>query len=162
MQKTNYLFLLACVLPTLCFVACTRRSPEPNRSFITIDTHSLGVSRQQQFREALSKRDLPIRVLEEFTGGIADSDQAYFETDVGDSHLPRRRLLVAGISSDYCLVNYEYGGIAHGYLLILFSLGANEAKPVWIGGSGKIKDLNALKIAVESGKLVQQQPNVIW
>jgi len=33
---------------------------------------------------------------------------------------------------------------------------------VWIGGSGKIKDLNALKIAVESGKLVQQQPNVIW
>ena len=162
MRKTTYFFLLACVLSPLCFVACKQHSRTPNRSFVAIDTHNLGVSGQQQFREALSKRDLPAPVVQRFTGGIADPDQAYFETDVGDSRLPRRRLLVAGISSDYCLVNYEYGGIAHGYLLILFSLGANEAKPVWIGSSGTIKDLNALKIAIESGKLVQEQPNVIW
>jgi hypothetical protein len=157
----NYsLLLLSILLGAFYLVGCARHAPQPELPLVTIEMHSMGVSGQQQFREVLNKKDLPAEVVKWFTGGIADPGEKYFETDVGDSHLPVRRLLVAGKSSKYCIVNYEHGGFAHGYVTRLFALNGSEAKPIWTGGSGKINNLNDLKTAIESGKL--QEINSIW
>jgi hypothetical protein len=121
----------------------------------------MGVSGQQQFREVVSKKDLPAAVVKWFPGGIADPGEKYFETDVGDSHLPWRRLLVAGDSAEYCIVNYERGGFAHGYVVVLFALHESQARPVWTGGSAKISSLSELKTAIESGELVKESGS-IW
>ena len=42
-----------------------------------------------------------------------------------------RRLLFAGVSDKYCLMHYEYGGIAYGYRVVIFELSKNGAVPIW-------------------------------
>lgn len=51
-------------------------------------------------------------------------------------HIPDRRLLFAGLSEKYCLVHYEYGGIAHGYRVVIFEISGKSAVPVWMHGGG--------------------------
>src|SRR5436305_11625140 len=117
MRRANWLLLLSAVWGAFNLISCERHTVKSEPPLVLIDMHSMGVPGQQQFREVLSKNDLPIEVVGWFTGGIADPGEKYFETDVGDSHLPRRRLLVAGKSPKYCIVNYEVGGLAHGYII---------------------------------------------
>src|SRR5260370_35428637 len=57
--------------------------------------------------------------------------------DVSFFNTPRRRLVFGGISDRYCLVHYEYGGIAHGYLTALFELSGNRPKPLWAHAGGR-------------------------
>lgn len=132
------------------------------QSVTTINLFNVGVDGKQQFQEIRSKKDLPPEVMKWFAGGIADPGEKYAATDVADSRLPRRRLLVAGRSSAYCIVNYERGGIAHDYVFILFSLDQPIAKPLWTGGSGKIDSLSALKTAIESGKLARDSSPISY
>lgn len=140
---------------------CGRHGPV-TQSVTTINLFNVGVDGKQQFQEIRSKKDLPPEVMKWFAGGIADPGEKYAATDVADSRLPRRRLLVAGRSSAYCIVNYERGGIAHDYVFILFSLDQPIAKPLWTGGSGKIDSLSALKTAIESGKLARDSSPISY
>jgi hypothetical protein len=153
--------LLSTLLGVFCQSGCKQYNQKPNPPMTVIDMHNMGLSGHQEFTEALSTKDLPIEVLRWFTGGIADPGEKYFESDVGDSHLPRRRLLVAGTSAKYCIVNYEVGGIAHGYLVRLFMLNGSKVEAIWTGASGNISTLGELKAAVESGRLVKESHS-IW
>jgi len=53
--------------------------------------------------------------------GIADRDGKYNVTDVVDSRLPMRRLLVAGVDNEAALVAIEHGGWGWGVEVTLFS-----------------------------------------
>jgi hypothetical protein len=53
-------------------------------------------------------------------GGSFDAGDVSFFLDI-----PRRRFIFGGISDQYCLVHYEYGDIAHGYLTAIFALSGN-------------------------------------
>jgi len=116
----EYASLLLALVVSL--VGCGRHGPV-TQSITTINLVNVGVDGKQQFQEIRSKKDLPPEVMKWFAGGIADPGEKYAATDVADSRLPRRRLLVAGRSSAYCIVNYERGGIAHDYVFILFFSG---------------------------------------
>jgi len=50
--------------------------------------------------------------------------------DVGAFDTPRRRLVFAGISDRYCLVHYEYGGIAYGNRTALFEIAGDQSSPL--------------------------------
>ena len=55
--------------------------------------------------------------------------------------VPRHRLIFGGISDRYCLVHYEYGGIAHGYETALFAISGNQSMPLWANVGGRYSDL---------------------
>jgi hypothetical protein len=56
--------------------------------------------------------------------------------------IPTRRLVFGGISDQYCLVHYEYGGIAHGYMTALFGLSGNQSIPLWANADGRYESLD--------------------
>jgi len=57
--------------------------------------------------------------------GIADVGEKFNATDVVDSRLPMRRLVVGGASSASVLVAYEQGGYSHSFHAVAFSLGSS-------------------------------------
>lgn len=96
-------------------------------------------------------RQLPRPVLQAYTerGGsrlvMANPGERFEATDyIRDSSVPRKRLIFAAISKDKCIVSYEQGGIAHSYVIGLFRLHSNEAKPVWQGYC-EAKDIDTLR-----------------
>ena len=140
---------------TLCLPGCRRHEAELEPHLIVFDMGRMGIPEHEQFREVRNVKQLPNAVEQWFQGGIAEPGEKYFETDVGDSRLPIYRLLVAGTSSRYCIINYERGGFAHAYTVALFALGTPRVNPVWVGRSGNFTTLRELKAAVESGKILE-------
>src|SRR5712691_3461407 len=81
----------------------------------------------ESFRSRIPKMSNP-------GGRFAAGDVSVFDT-------PRRRLVFGGISDRYCLVHYEYGGIAHGYRTALFDLSGSPSKPLWAHAGGRYASL---------------------
>lgn len=140
------------VLSTALLTACHRHTSP----LVTIDLQPLGISQRQEFLEVHQKTGLPPAVVKAFWGDIADSGEAYRETDVANSNLPLRRLLVAGISPKYCIVNYERGGLAHSYAAVLFAVHGRDADPIWTAASGSFRSLTELRQAIDSNRLVRE------
>src|SRR5687767_13867089 len=77
--------------------------------------------KNDQFGIVTSVRGLPLGVRNELqtmfgsqTLDIAEPGAEFQVTDViAKANLPIRRLIAAGCSTEYCLVYYERGGIAH-------------------------------------------------
>ncbi len=84
--------------------------------------------RDERFQVVTSVRGLPLGVREALqvlfksqTLDLAEPGAAFQVTDViVTPHLPIRRLVAAGCSTDHCLVYYERGGIAHTWQVVLF------------------------------------------
>jgi hypothetical protein len=69
--------------------------------------------------------------------------------------LPAKRLIWAAIGGDYYGVQYERGGIAHTFHVLVAKLNRGEAKPVVVcSAAGRpFKDYAAFVDALGSGKL---------
>ena len=152
------LTVMCTLLPTIS--SCQHSQPAPQSTPVTFAMQTMGLNGQEQFVEVTLTTGLPPAVKAWFPGGLADPGDKYRDTDVGDSHLPSRRLLVAGVSPKYCIVNYERGGWAYGQVMILFSL-EGKVTPLWTGNSEKLEHLADLKAAIESGR-VKHEPGIAW
>ena len=76
------------------------------------------------------------------------------EFQVTDVHptLPRRRLVTAGCSTEYCLVYYERGAIPHTWHVALFHWTAAETRFEWGGTApGGLTTIDDVRKAVLSG-----------
>lgn len=86
--------------------------------------------------------------------------------DAGDVSLffdtPRRRLIFGGISDGYCLVHYEYGGIAHGYRTALFALSGNQAIPLWTHAGGRYDSLDQFSKETDPANLANDVQDAIF
>ena len=71
--------------------------------------------------------------------------------------------MAAGCSIDHCLVYYERGGFAHVHYAVLFKQSA-EGTRFELGGpaAGGLRDLDAVKDAVVSGKVQFQSTTTYW
>lgn len=98
----------------------------------------------------------PVAVLDKL-GGIADPGQPFNATDVVDTKLPMRQLVVAAVSENYCIVTFWQGGIALGLETSVFELSAGRVKRAWVSVGGGL-NFQDLKATVESGRLLQFQP----
>jgi len=103
---------------------------------------------------------LPPAVLETFRGKgdsrivLGDPGAHFNATDViSDASVPRRRLILAGVSKDKCFVHYEQGGIALFEVIEVFELGPQkELRPLWSGYCRKpSRDLKKLRDQVANG-----------
>src|SRR5260370_3153799 len=107
----------------------------------------------------LSLSKIPRPVLRVFTevGGsrpvMANPGKRFEATDfIVDSSIPRKRLIFAGVSGDRCFVHYEQGGIAHSYLLALFTVTSPATmKPIWRGYCGHAAHIRDLRSELAAG-----------
>jgi hypothetical protein len=81
-----------------------------------------------EFRVVRATGEMPLVLKQAFAAAtgeqqfaLANPGQKYQVTDVVDEPgLPRRRLLFAGESQKSWFIHYEYGGIGHGYAVLVF------------------------------------------
>jgi hypothetical protein len=112
-----------------------------------------------RFHEVHSTSDLPPAIIALCAGGdgkIADPGQKWNATDaITDPTLPGKRLIWAAAGSDYYVVHYERGGIAHTFHVLVARLTKNDTNPkvVWSASGGPFKDYAAFLDALRTGKL---------
>ena len=112
-----------------------------------------------RFHEVHSTKDLPdaiIALCVDDKGRLADPGQNWNATDaVTDPTLPWKRLIWAAAGSDYYVVHYERGGIAHSFHVLVAKLAKNDSKPtvIWRTGSGQLKDYATFLDVLRNGKL---------
>jgi len=112
-----------------------------------------------RFHEVHSINDLPPAIVALCAGEnskIADPDQNWNATDaITDPTLPAKRLIWAAVGSDYYVVHYERGGIAHTFHILVATLTKNDSTPklVWSAAGGPFNNYAAFLQALRSGKL---------
>ena len=69
-----------------------------------------------------------------------------------DNSLPRKRLILAGVSGSKCFVQYEQGGFGLSFQVAFFELTSpSTMRPLWLGYCGPAKDLADLRSQVKAG-----------
>jgi hypothetical protein len=125
--------------------------------------------KDEQYQIVASIRGLPLGVRDGLqmlfgsqTLDIAEPGAEFQATDVvGNPKLPIRRLVVAGCSTDHCLVYYERGGIARTWQVALFHWTPAATRFEWGGtASGGLATIDDVRNAVLSGAI--KSPNRIW
>jgi hypothetical protein len=89
---------------------------------------------------------------------MADPNEDFQATDViSMPGMPRKRLILGGVSGDKCFVHFEAGGIAHSYEVALFRrFQANAIEPIWAGYCGEGKYLTDLRNQIGQGACQSQ------
>ena len=93
------------------------------------------------FKPVRSVEGVPLRVKAAFAAltresgfEMADPGQDFQVTDViVEGKLPRRRMILAGISDTTCFLHYERGGRGHAYYLVVFTTNSSGAMLIWSG-----------------------------
>jgi hypothetical protein len=95
---------------------------------------------------------------------LADPGAPFQATDVMVTpRLPPRRLTAAGCSPDHCLVYYERGGFAHVHFAVLFKVSTAGTRFEFGGlAAGGLADLEAVKDAIVTGKVLGQNQDKDW
>jgi hypothetical protein len=75
---------------------------------------------------------------------------------------PRRRLIFGGISDRYCLVHYEYGGIAHGHKMALFEISGNQSMLLWAHAGGRYSDLIEFAKETDPKELTNEMKDAVF
>jgi hypothetical protein len=134
------------------------QAPPPTSLSPALRDHVKG----DQFQVVTSVRGLPLGVrdgLEKLFGSqeldIADPGAEFQATDViVKPNLPGRRMVAAGCSTEYCLVYYERGGIAHSWHVALFHWTPAETRFEWGGTApGGLATIDDVRKAVLSGAI---------
>ena len=124
--------------------------------------------REERFQIVTSIRGLTLGVRDALqtlfdsqTLDIADPRAEFQVTDVvGNPKLPRRRLVAAGCSIEYCLVHYERGGGARTWHVALFRW-APSAQFEWGGTApARLATVDDVRNAVLSGAI--KRPASFW
>jgi len=112
-----------------------------------------------RFHEVHSTKDLPPKVVAlcvDDNGKLADPGRNWNATDaITDPTLPWKRLIWAAVGSDYYVVHYERGGIAHSFHVLVAKFAKSNTKPrmVWQAVGRQLKDYAAFVDALRNGKL---------
>jgi hypothetical protein len=125
MKHLSYL-LFAVAIPSFCSADVTKLSAEDRRV----------LQDSSRFHEVHSTGDLPAAIVALCAddGRLPDPGQKWNATDaIVDPTLPGKRLIWAAVDSEYYVVHYERGGIAHTFHVLVARLTKNDAKPkvVW-------------------------------
>jgi hypothetical protein len=115
-----------------------------------------------RFQVVTSVRGLPLGVRDALqtlfkspTLDIAEPGAEFQVTDVvGTTRLPIRRMVAAGCTTNYCLVYYERGGIAHTWQVAMFHWTPAATRFEWGGSApGGLKTIDDVRKAVLSGAI---------
>jgi hypothetical protein len=150
MRQLSLYLLLTAAIQGFCYADVTKLHAEDRKALLD----------SSRFHEVHSTKDLPPAILALCDGGgdgkLAEPGQNWNATCViTDPTLPGERLVWAAVGSDYSVVHYERGGIAHSFHILVAKLAKDDAKPklVWRAVGRQFKDYAAFLSALRSGKL---------
>jgi hypothetical protein len=137
-------------------LACNSRNREASRpadktANIRLDAVTKS-SKTLVFYEVKRVKLLPRAVLDKM-GNIAEPTERFNTTDVGESNVPRRQLIVAAISQQYAIVSYWQGGFTLGLQTSIFELSNGKATLIWVSEGQGGFNFRDLKEMVESGRM---------
>ena len=163
MRHTRLFWAIGAILLSVVFIASqgppAGALPEPLRARL----------KNERLEIVTSIRGLPLGVREALQAlfgseslDIAEPGAEFQATDdVGARKLPIRRLVAAGCSTDYCLVYYERGGIAHTWQVALFHWTPAVTRFEWGGTApASLATLDEVRKVVLSGAV--RSPNSVW
>src|SRR5262249_8932043 len=136
MKRISLCVTFAVAIQNLCYSEVTKLAAEDRKV----------LQEPSRFHEVHSTSDLPGTIVMRCGSKLADPGQKWNATDViMDPTLPGKRLIWAAIGSEYYVVHYEGGGIAHTFHILVAKLTKNDAKPkvVWRAIGGPLKDYAA-------------------
>lgn len=150
MKHISGYLVFAIAIQSLCCAEVTKLSAEDRKVLQDLS----------RFHEVRSRVNLPSAILALCEGGddgkLAEPGQKWNATCViTDPTLPGKRLIWAEVGSEYHVVHYERGGIAHTFHILIAKLMKNDAKPTIVGRAvgGPLKDYAAFLDALRTGKL---------
>jgi hypothetical protein len=150
MKHVTLHLLFAAAVQSLCCADVTKLPAEDRKE----------LQDATRFHEVRATTNLPSAILALCDGGgdgkLAEPGQKWNATCViTDPTLPGKRLIWATVGSEYYVVHYERGGIAHTFHILVAKLGKNDAKPtlVWRAVGAPLKDYAAFLDALRTGKL---------
>jgi len=146
MKRISLCVTFAVAIQSLCYADVTKLAAEDRKV----------LQEPSRFHEVHSTSDLPAAIVMLCGSKLADPGQKWNATDViMDPTLPGKRLIWAAIGSEYYVVHYERGGIAHTYHILVAKLTKNDANPkvVWRAMAGGFKDYAGFVDALRAGKL---------
>jgi hypothetical protein len=150
MKHVTLHLLFAAAVQSLCCADVTKLPAEDRKE----------LQDATRFHEVRATTNLPSAILALCDGGgdgkLAEPGQKWNATCViTDPTLPGKRLIWATVGSEYYVVHYERGGIAHTFHILVAKLGKNDAKPtlVWRAVGASLKDYAAFLDALRTGKL---------
>lgn len=134
-------------------------SAQPNKDTVSQAREASHISREnlqrilltENFKILTTKQSIPDSVVKKI-GDIAEPNASINVTDVivPGENLPFRRLIFGGLSTNFCIVHYEKGGIAHTYNVQVFKLSKQSAELIWAGYlNHRLKDTDELREAVK-------------
>ena len=149
MKFFSLYLVLTVTIQTFCYADVTKLSTDDRKA----------LQDSSRFHEVRSTSDLPPTIVALCAGDkarLADPGQKWQATDViMEPNLPGKRLIWAAIGSDYYVVHYERGGIAHSFHIFVARVAGNDTQPkvVWRALGGPFKDYAAFLEALRGGKL---------
>ena len=167
MKKSPILVVCLFLVPLVVAVSCRSREPQPQSvESVSIDLTRLAVRNDPSQPAQLPL--IPARSVQALPGSVrtripkmSNPGGRFEASDVGPFDAPRRRLIFGGISDRYCLVHYEYGGIAHGYTTALFALSGNQSIPLWVHSGGRYESLDQFAKEVDRHELTNEVDDAI-
>jgi hypothetical protein len=164
MHRTRLLFVIATVLVST-VTQGRQTAPPPLELSQTARAHV----KDDRFGIVTSVRGLPLGVRNSWqalfgsnTLDIAEPGDKFGVNDLtGDSGLPARRMVVAGCSTDHCLVYYERGGADHTWQVLLFHWRPDATRIEWGGLAPRgLTSFDEVRKAVLGGEI--KQPATLW
>ena len=159
MRNLTLYLVLTIATQTFCYGDVTKfATANPSDGGLSGDDRR-AMQDSSRFHEVRFTSDLPPTIVALCAGDkarLADPGQKWQATDViMEPNLPGKRLIWAEVGSDYYVVHYERGGIAHSFHILVAKLTKNDAQPkvVWRAVGGPLKDYAAFLDALRTGKL---------
>jgi len=59
-------------------------------------------------------------------------------------------------------VHYEYGGVAHGYLTVIFALSGNQSIPLWAHAGGRYTSLEQFAKETDRDELTNEVNEAVF
>ncbi|NOT28547.1 MAG: hypothetical protein HOP16_20895 [Acidobacteria bacterium] len=159
---------LLCVIATVFWAAGAygrQATPPPVELSEALRAHL----KNDRFAIVTSVRGLPLGVRNSWqmlfgstTLDIAEPGENFGINDLnGDSRLPPRRMVVAGCSTDHCLVYYERGGADHTWRVLLFHWRPDTTRIEWGGLAPRgLTSIDEVRKAVLGGEI--KEPATRW
>src|SRR4030095_11705640 len=83
---------------------------------------------------------------------MAEPGAGYQEFCTSPDNVPRRRLHAVSLSSNFCILSYELGGLGHSDHVVVFNIAGDEPTLVWHGVTDHaVTTPSALRRAVNRG-----------
>lgn len=152
-------FVVGCPL----WVSGCKSGGAPHNESVQLDLRKLGASPASvKFEPVRTYGALPQGVRERIGSKVSNPNGLFNPSDMPTPGMPDRRMIFAYKSDNFCLIEYEKGGIAHEFILALFEVSDSQATPRWARSGKRIDNIAELRRQLDQAPPKNEVDEIIW